>query len=166
MSEETIPLYEYHAWANKIVFSHLHILPEDIWNQNLTSVFPSIHQLLSHMLASDVLWLSVMCERPFEEARAARNRLIEETGTETLTGMRTRFDETVDQYRTFLNQSNPALIIPLAHPHYGTFNSTLSAVVQHVVNHGTYHRGNLTAMLHQLGHQGVPTDYVFYLYQA
>ncbi|MEH7531611.1 DinB family protein, partial [Priestia megaterium] len=32
-------------------------------------------------------------------------------------------------------------------------------------NHGTYHRGNITAMLRQLGHPGVMTDYVLYLYE-
>ncbi|MFC0332820.1 DinB family protein [Paenibacillus sepulcri] len=29
-----------------------------------------------------------------------------------------------------------------------------------LVNHGTYHRGNITAILRQLGHPGTPTDYV------
>ncbi|MEK3724277.1 DinB family protein [Paenibacillus sp. FSL H8-0034] len=43
-------------------------------------------------------------------------------------------------------------------------NVPLVELVQHVVNHGTYHRGNITAMLRQLGHKGVPTDYIFYLY--
>ncbi|WP_313897918.1 DinB family protein [Brevibacillus sp. FSL L8-0520] len=37
--------------------------------------------------------------------------------------------------------------------------------MQHVVNHGTYHRGNIAAMLRQQGYAGVPTDYVFYLYE-
>lgn len=34
-----------------------------------------------------------------------------------------------------------------------------------IVNHGTYHRGNLTVMLRQLGRSGVSTDYIFYLYE-
>jgi uncharacterized damage-inducible protein DinB len=34
--------------------------------------------------------------------------------------------------------------------------------MQHGVLHGPYHRGNITAMLHQLGHCGIPTDYGVY----
>jgi uncharacterized damage-inducible protein DinB len=37
--------------------------------------------------------------------------------------------------------------------------------MQHVVNHGTYHRGNITAMLRQLGSKGISTDFIFYLYE-
>lgn len=37
-------------------------------------------------------------------------------------------------------------------------------MVLHVVNHGTYHRGNISAMLHQLGDSSVMTDYAFYWY--
>ena len=37
-------------------------------------------------------------------------------------------------------------------------------MILHVVNHGTYHRGNITAMLRQMGYASVPTDYGIYLY--
>ncbi|UFJ42599.1 hypothetical protein LOK74_08945 [Brevibacillus humidisoli] len=42
--------------------------------------------------------------------------------------------------------------------------TSYSEVVQHVVNHGTYHCGNLTAMLRQMGYAGVPTDCEFFLF--
>ena len=53
----------------------------------------------------------------------------------------------------------------MQHPKLGTLESTYADIILHVVNHGTYHRGNVTAMLRQLGHPGVPTDYVYYLYE-
>jgi uncharacterized damage-inducible protein DinB len=51
----------------------------------------------------------------------------------------------------------------IEHPQYGRLDTSISEIVQHVVNHGTYHRGNLTAMLRQQGHPGIATDYLFYL---
>ncbi len=42
--------------------------------------------------------------------------------------------------------------------------TSLSEMILHVVNHGTYHRGNISAMLHQLGDSSVMTDYAFYWY--
>nr|WP_255679561.1 DinB family protein [Brevibacillus humidisoli] len=50
------------------------------------------------------------------------------------------------------------------HPRFGELMTSYSEVVQHVVNHGTYHCGNLTAMLRQMGYAGVPTDCEFFLF--
>jgi uncharacterized damage-inducible protein DinB len=164
MPNQIIQLYEYHVWANRIVFEHLRKLPEDVWNKDITSVFPSVCLLMSHIYAMDTMWLSVMRERPFDEARELLMRLIEESKMESLGGMEKRFMETENDYRVFLNTCDPERVISLTHPVFGSVNTPLSGLVQHVVNHGTYHRGNLTAMLRQLGHTGVPTDYAFYLY--
>ena len=38
--------------------------------------------------------------------------------------------------------------------------------MQHVVNHGTYHRGNITAMIRQLGHSSTMMDFVLYLHMV
>jgi uncharacterized damage-inducible protein DinB len=41
--------------------------------------------------------------------------------------------------------------------------SPLGAIIQHVVNHGTYHRGQVTTMLRQLGAEPPEsTDLIFY----
>jgi len=52
------------------------------------------------------------------------------------------------------------------HPHHGTLKATYADIMQHAVNHGTYHRGNIAAMLRQIGFAGTNTDYVFYLYEV
>lgn len=41
------------------------------------------------------------------------------------------------------------------HPNFGRLETNLFELLQHIVNHGTYHRGDVTAMLRQLGHRGV-----------
>lgn len=70
------------------------------------------------------------------------------------------------QYETFFEGiENLDKVISIEHPRYGKLETPISDLVRHVVNHGTYHRGNITAMLRQQGHPGVPTDYVFYLYE-
>jgi uncharacterized damage-inducible protein DinB len=43
------------------------------------------------------------------------------------------------------------------------FRNSIREIVYHIVNHGTYHRGNIAAMIRQLGYQGVSTDYIYYL---
>ena len=40
------------------------------------------------------------------------------------------------------------------------FTNTLGQIVQHVVNHGTYHRGQVATMLRQLGAQAISSDLI------
>jgi hypothetical protein len=54
-------------------------------------------------------------------------------------------------------------VVMIEAPFAGRLETPLSELVQHVVNHGTYHRGNITTMLRQLDHASVLTDYAFYL---
>jgi uncharacterized damage-inducible protein DinB len=50
--------------------------------------------------------------------------------------------------------------------HYATFagmstKSTLLDILHHLMNHGTYHRGQLTTFLRQLGFTKIPsTDFI------
>lgn len=164
MTNQTLKLYEYHAWANHRVFEHLQQLPEEVWTQQMTSVFPSVRALLSHIYAVDAMWLSVMQEAPFDEARALLKRLLEETKEVAIDELQERFERTAEDYRNFLAPLDAGQAISVSHPQYGSVLTPISDLVQHMVNHGTYHRGNLTAMLRQCGHPGVPTDYMFYLY--
>ena len=55
--------------------------------------------------------------------------------------------------------------ILLNNPYVGERETSLAEIVLHAANHGTYHRGNISAMLHQLGDASVMTDFVFYMYQ-
>ena len=41
---------------------------------------------------------------------------------------------------------------------YGVYRNPLWQSMQHLVNHGTYHRGQVTTMLRQLGAQPILTD--------
>lgn len=49
-------------------------------------------------------------------------------------------------------------------PYAGILNTRYSEFIQ-VVNHGTYHRGNLSAMLRQIGHSSVMREYGLFMYQ-
>jgi uncharacterized damage-inducible protein DinB len=45
---------------------------------------------------------------------------------------------------------------------FGVYKNPLWQSMQHVVNHGTYHRGQITTMLRQLGAQPILTDLMHY----
>lgn len=157
-------MYEYHVWANRRVFDHLKTLPKGVVHQEIASVFPSIHAVLRHMYRVDALWLDVMRERSTEEIMAAVQRLEAELAGLPLEELEARVDALAGDYRSFFREVGD-LDRPVAaeHPRLGRLETRVSELVRHVCNHGTYHRGNITAMLRQMGHPGVPTDYVFFL---
>jgi uncharacterized damage-inducible protein DinB len=41
---------------------------------------------------------------------------------------------------------------------FGVYRNPLWESMQHLVNHGTYHRGQVTTLLRQLGAQAIATD--------
>lgn len=165
MKHNALQLYDYHVWANERVFQHLKELPEETGRTEIVSVFPSIHSALIHIFVVDTVWLCTISGDSFEKVRTSTAHLSEELKNKSIEEMEQLFSDLSTRYQTFFrNQQDMDTISSYHHPHFGTLTVRYSDIIQHVVNHGTYHRGNITAMLQQLGYSGTPTDYVFYLY--
>ncbi|WP_026677499.1 DinB family protein [Fictibacillus gelatini] len=164
MKDKALKLYNYHVWANKKVFQHLKELPGDLVTKEIQSVFPSIFEALTHVYVADNVWLGVMAEESFDEIRMKADQLTEEAKGKSIEELEQLFEECSERYRSFLeSQDDFDRIISPEHPRFGKLDTKLFELIQHVVNHGTYHRGNIAAMLRQMGHPGIPTDYIFYL---
>nr|WP_268808308.1 DinB family protein [Paenibacillus tyrfis] len=71
-----------------------------------------------------------------------------------------------ERYRAFFRQqADLEKAIVLDNPYAGIRETRLSEIVMQVVNHGTYHRGNISAMLRQMGYASVMTEYALFWYQ-
>ncbi|RCX17655.1 putative damage-inducible protein DinB [Fontibacillus phaseoli] len=157
-------LYEYHVWANDRLFAHLEQLPKDAFHAEVTSVFPSVSQTLGHMYLFEQLYMYVLAEAPNDDIFPKIPAWTEETQGKTLEEIRQLFAGVAEQFRDLLRRTpDPDKAMTIEHPKYGRLDTHFSDILRHVVNHGTYHRGNVTAMLRQQGYAGVPTDYMFYL---
>ncbi|GIN39559.1 MULTISPECIES: DinB family protein [Heyndrickxia] len=55
MKHPSIKKYEYHNWANDKLFKRLKELPDEVYDTELKSVFPSISATLLHMYLTDVV---------------------------------------------------------------------------------------------------------------
>jgi uncharacterized damage-inducible protein DinB len=126
---------------------------------------PSIAHALSHIYAVDKMWYLVLNGTGMPEALQATIPL---NGT-----ILTSVDEYADifaglteQYREWLSRhADLEQTIQLNNPYIGARQTSLAEIMLHLVNHGTYHRGNITTMLRQLGHASTMTDLILYLYQ-
>ncbi|MFB9276653.1 DinB family protein [Cohnella cellulosilytica] len=164
MLQHSHQLYEYHVWANDRLFDHLEQLPEEAFHKEVTSVFPSVSQTLAHLYLFDQLYRSVLAEIPNADIFPKLPIWTEEAQGQSVDGMRQLFAGVAEQFRHLLAHTpDPDKAMTIEHPKYGSLDTHFSEILRHVVNHGTYHRGNVTAMLRQQGYAGVPTDYMFYL---
>lgn len=165
MEKITTQLLTYNRWANDRVFNHLKKLPDEIYDREIKSVFSSVEEVIDHMYLVDGMWYSVISGDPLDETMKVIDQLKEESTGKNLDDMQELFFGIADKYDSFINGlADPDEVITIEHPQFGKMDSPISSLVQHVVNHGTYHRGNITAMLRQQGEKGVPTDFVFFLY--
>lgn len=159
----SLSMFNYNTWANSTLLNHLKQLPQDTCFTNIKSVFPSIMDALVHIYIIDRGWYSVLTKEyrtdDYETIKATVNRLIAETKGISLQHLEERQQLLAADLKSFIESNDMG--------HRETFSGVTMSyadVFTHIVNHGTYHRGNITAMLHQLGQKGVPTDYGVYLY--
>jgi uncharacterized damage-inducible protein DinB len=163
---QELQFYNYHLWANQRIFSHLKGLPQDIYHKEIKNVFASISEVLGHIYATDTIWLSVMSGYKFDEIVKSGKQLRENTKDKSIEEMEVMFLNLSERFKAFFDhQDNLDQVVFCEHPNFGQLETTLFELIQNVVNHGTYHRGNITAMLRQMGYYGIVTDYVAYLYE-
>lgn len=166
MKHSAIQQYHYHQWANNRFFEHLKTLPSKIYNQEIESVFSSISEVIAHVYRVDGMWLSVMSGDSFEDTMQVIKKLETQSEGKGLENMQKLYEKLAQEYDTFFESQDLDEVISIEHPRYGSLETDVAELVQHVVNHGTYHRGNITAMLRQQGETGIPTDYIFYKYET
>ena len=156
-------MYDYHVWANQQVFQNLKQLPDGVYVDTIKSVFPSIKDVLVHLYATDITWLEIMKGSTIQDTFKKVERRREEVVGVSINELESCYDALAKDYYDFLaTQPDLERTIVTEHPKMGACEFVLADLIHHVVNHGTYHRGNVSAMLHQQGERGVPTDFVFY----
>lgn len=167
MEHQAIELYNYHKWANNRFFDRMNELPDEVYYQKIKSVFSSIQEVIIHLYQTDGMWLSVMSGDDFSKTMEIIKQQNEKSTGQDLDGMKKLYEESSAKYHAFLEgHKDPDELMTIEHPKYGKLETSVTQQVKHVVNHGTYHRGNITAMLRQQDHAGPSTDYIFFLYDA
>ncbi|MFT9848738.1 DinB family protein [Aneurinibacillus sp. REN35] len=165
MKHHAAQLYQYHVWANTRIIEHVKSLPQDIYCMEVQGAFSSLQEAINHIYMMDAMWLGVMSGDSFSKSRERLSELMEEVAGKDIEQMEAMCLALSQQYKAFLqNHENLDMPFTIEHPHFGRLETKRSELIQHVVNHGTYHRGQITDILRQVGHSGIPTDYIFYVY--
>lgn len=156
-------LARYNEWATRNLFEHVDMLPDADYLRDCGLFFKSVHGTLNHLLVGEHrLWFqrfatntspTLPLDAQIEADRTRlRERLIEgaRAWLPLIAGWPvTRFDATLD----YTTMRGKAVSLPFA------------AALAHVFNHGTHHRGQVTAAITSLGRDCPEVDLVYMLQQ-
>jgi uncharacterized damage-inducible protein DinB len=152
-------MIDYHYWARDRLVEALEALTPEQYNRDLGSSFKSIRETVTHIYAAEWAWY----RRWQGQSPTA---LLPADRFPDLTALRAAWTELQADMLAFVNALDDARVertidYTLLSGHQGA--SPIWQMVQHVVNHASYHRGQLTTMLRQIGASPAkPMDMIAY----
>jgi len=156
-------LYDFNAWANQRTLDACAALTPEQFTRDLGSSFKSVRDTLAHLYGAQWVWL----ERWHGRIPPALPSPADFPDFETVKRRFAEIDRNLIDYAASLTADDLQRVLD-----YRTLAGTPNAqplwqMLQHVANHSTYHRGQVTTLLRQLGAKAVSTDMiVFYRERA
>ena len=142
-------MLDYNYWARDRVIEVVEPLTPEQFTKDLGSSFKSIRDTLAHLHAAEWIWH----QRWIGNSPTA---LLPNDRFADVAALRAAWSETEREIRSVVDSGGEAIVDKVYH--FRLLNGTEGSapfwqMLQHVVNHGSYHRGQVTTMLRQLGAQ-------------
>ena len=153
-SEEMRLLYDYNAWANRRSLSAAAALAPEQFTKPMGSSFSSIRDTLAHIFGAEWIWL----ERFQGRSPSSLPDTTQYPDVVTLGERWGEFEPRLLNFVRALTQSNLDRVMEYKTLKFGVYSNPLWQSMQHLVNHGSYHRGQVTTLLRQLGAPAIMTD--------
>ena len=156
--ELTRQLFDYNHWANQRALDSAAQLSDQEFVKPRGSSFSSLRDTLVHISAAEWIWL----ERFQGRSPASLPDVLECGDVDSL---RAKWAEQEARLLAFVGKLTPEdlnRVMEYKTLKFGVYKNPLWQSMQHVVNHGTYHRGQVTTLLRQLGAQPILTDLMHY----
>jgi uncharacterized damage-inducible protein DinB len=152
--EEIRLLYEYNAWANRRSLSAAAALTPEQFTKPMCSSFSSVRDTLAHIFGAEWLWL----ERFQGRSPSSLPDTTQYADVATLGGRWGEFEPRLLNFARGLTQSDLDRVMEYKTLKFGVYSNPLWQSMQHLVNHGSYHRGQVTTLLRQHGAPAILTD--------
>jgi len=153
-------LYEYNYWARDRQLEACAALTEEQFLRPMGSSFSSVRDTLAHLVVVEWVWHERW------QGKSPAKVDAQEFAAETfpnLAAIRDRWRAVEGNVRGYLAElGEPALKQSLTYTNMKgeTWTYPLWQTLLHVVNHQTYHRGQITTLLRQLGAEAPAIDYL------
>lgn len=152
-------LARYNTWAHGELWRSLEPLPDDDYRRDVSLFFGSIHRTLNHILLAESLWLGRLKGEPFEISSLGQELEMDRAA------LRARMADKAQEIAAYVESLSEAdLVGEFAYTSTSgaVFTRPRGPVLQHVFNHSTHHRGQISAALTQLGAPACEMDLLYY----
>ena len=143
--QEAKLLYAFNAWATQRIFDVLAPLPAEMCTRDLHASHGSIQGTLTHLVASEKIYSAGLTGAPAPAMPGGLPTIAdlketwEETGFAIARWLGTLTDRKLQEPCTITTATGT------------THTHTIAQVLLHLVDHGTFHRGQIVTHLRQLG---------------
>jgi uncharacterized damage-inducible protein DinB len=145
--QEAKLLHAFNSWATERIFRVVGTLTPGQVNRDFKSSHGSIYGTLLHLVGAEKIWLSRWVGKPDASILAASavptveslKTVWEKVGFETAQWLGTMTDKRLQDSFTMTTTTGE------------TYRHIFGQAFQHVVDHGTYHRGQIVTLLRQTG---------------
>lgn len=141
-----IELAGFNIWANNIVCGWLENISDDQWNQEIISSFNSIQETVLHIISAEKAWIQRFKKEPVEWLQFSYKGTKEEH-IKLWKEISTAFKAYIENF----NEDDLAKNLDFKRLNGDAYSMPYYQLFAHVVNHATYHRGQLVTMLRQSG---------------
>lgn len=140
-------LVDYHYWATYRLLDAVEPLDADQFTRDMKNSFPSVRDTLSHLHSAEWIWLSRLRGRS-PTAFLPHDRFAQPADAR---GAWHEMEADMRDYVDSVDEAALAAVLQYRLMDGRPGATPVGRILQHVVNHGTYHRGQVTTMLRQLG---------------
>ncbi len=149
----------YMLWADRVILRSLReVTPEDLLRDTGSS-FPSLLQTIAHIAGAEKIWLSRFLGTGLDHFPT-------ENDFTELIPLLVSWEETaagIEAFLAGLTDEQLEASLAWANSRGEAFNRPLWQPVFHLVNHSSYHRGQIVTMLRQMGYEAAGTDLIYFL---
>ncbi|MHB8235944.1 MAG: DinB family protein [Acidithiobacillus ferrivorans] len=160
LRDHFITMSRYHQWATRKLLERIKLIPNAEYKKDCGLYFRSIHGTLNHLLVADLIWIS-----RFNNESSQKITLDAEI-EENLEELIKRLTQATFCWESFIMKTSDDKFSDDAVINYKTSNgkytsSPFASTLDHVFNHGTHHRGQITAAITTMGYACPEIDLIY-----
>lgn len=157
----------YNRWMNESLYNTCRTLTDEQLNSDRGLFFSSVSGTLNHLLITDLLWLGRLANsypileelHQIEFPPKLDGHISDDI--QQLTPLREKVDDVIIRWCDLLRQGDATAMLEYTSTAGVEYAKSLDQVLQHLFNHQTHHRGQITAALSMMKIDFGATDLLF-----
>jgi uncharacterized damage-inducible protein DinB len=152
---------KFNAWATGRVLDSVRALSAEQYSRDLGNSYGGVEGTLIHIYQADQIWFARLEGRPTGSLAAFQPP----AGRETFERDWRALLDHIIAWAEGLSATDWDRVVAYRNTEGRPFETPVRQIILHLVNHNSYHRGQITTLLRQLGHAPVGTDLMSYYRQ-